>query len=95
MSTEPLRLTPAPMEQLRGELGIRRRRWPLIAAAVITPLTAGSADGRPAFDRTKTDAQFSCLVGVALVERPVKRVLRSRFSFLLSLLSRQIPSGSP
>ena len=45
MSTEPLGLTSAQMEQLRGELGIRRPRWPLIAAAVIIVLAAGGASG--------------------------------------------------
>jgi hypothetical protein len=45
MSTEPVGLTSAQMEQLRGELGIRRRRWPLFAAAAVIVLAAGGASG--------------------------------------------------
>jgi hypothetical protein len=45
MSTEPLGLTPPQMDQLRSELGMRRRRWPLLAVAAVAVLALGGGAG--------------------------------------------------
>lgn len=45
MSTEPLGLTPAQMDQLRAELHAGRRPWALIALAVIVAMVLAASGG--------------------------------------------------
>jgi hypothetical protein len=47
----------------------------------------------PALDGTASDAQFGRFIGVTFVEGPVRRVLRSRYSFLRYLRKSRAVAG--